>query len=81
MNSINSALKSYQYFDQAKELASTVGLNLEEIDKVSSNALTLYNPQSVAERLKSMKNKKISSEDKIMARLLYERESASQSLN
>jgi len=81
MNAINSALKSYQYFDQAKELASTVGLNLEEIDKVSSNALTLYNPQSVAESLKSMKNKKISREDKIKARLLYERESASQSLN
>ena len=81
MKTINLALKSYTHFDQAKELAFTVGLDLEAIDKVQSSALTLYDPQSVADSLKSMKNKKISREDKIKARLLYEKESASQSLN
>jgi hypothetical protein len=81
MKTINFALKSYTHFDQAKELAFTVGLDLEAIDKVQSSALTLYDPQSVADSLKSMKNKKISREDKIKARLLYEKESASQSLN
>ena len=81
MKTINLALKSYTHFDQAKELAFTVGLDLEAIDKVQSSALTLYDPQSVADSLKSMKNKKISREDKIKARLLYEKESVSQSLN
>ena len=52
-------LLNLTHFDQAKDLASTVGLDLEAIDKVQSSALTLYDPQSVADSLKPM-NKKIS---------------------
>jgi len=40
--------------------------------------MTIYNPKNAAEMLKSMKNKNVSREDKILARREYERK---QSIN
>jgi len=34
----------------------------------------IYNPKNLAERIKGMKNKNISREDKILARLKYEQQ-------
>ena len=38
--------------------------------------LVIYNPKNLAERIKGMKNKNVSREDKIKARLLYENNNA-----
>jgi len=83
MKEIKMGLKGYKYLDEAIELATELGLNISdhEIIRTNSTGLVIYNPKNLAERIKGMKNKNVSREDKIRARLLYEKQQAENSLN
>ena len=83
MKEIKIGLKGYKYLDEAIELATELGLNISdhEIIRTNSTGLVIYNPKNLAERIKGMKNKNVSREDKIRARLLYEKQQAENSLN
>lgn len=76
MKIIKQSLHSYKYFDEAFELAKTLNLDLKEVEEIKENssALTVFNPNNVASLLQAMKNKKQTREDKIKARLLYEKQ-------
>ena len=78
MKEIKLGLKGYRYLDEAIELCTELGLSVNdaEIIRVNSTGLTIYNPKNLADRIKGMKNKNISREDKIKARLLYEHNQA-----
>ena len=78
MKIIKQSLHSYKYFDEAFELAKTLNLDLKEVEEIKENssALTVFNPNNVASLLQAMKNKKQTREDKIKARLLYEKQQA-----
>jgi len=43
-----------------------------EIIRTNSTGLVIYNPKNLADRIKGMKNKTQTREDKIRARMLYE---------
>ena len=87
MKEIKIGLKGYKYLDEAIELATELGLNISdaEIIRTNSTGLVIYNPKNLADRIKGMKNKRIkgmknkntSREDKIKARLLYEKQQQS----
>ena len=83
MKEIKVGLKGYKYLDEALELCTELGLNITdaEIIRTNSTGLVIYNPKNLAERIKGMKNKNSSREDKIKARLLYEKQQAENSLN
>ena len=83
MKEIKLGLKGYRYLDEAIELSTELGLNLNdaEIIRTKSPGLVIYNPKNLAERIKGMKNKNVSREDKIKARLLYEQQQEKNSLN
>ena len=53
MDKLKLGLKSYRYFDQAKELADKLGVVLNEIilDAHSSMALSIYSPSNLADLL------------------------------
>ena len=74
MKEIKVGLKGYKYLDEALELCTELGLNITdaEIIRTNSTGLVIYNPKNLAERIKGMKNKNSSREDKIKARILYE---------
>ncbi|MDP6909891.1 MAG: hypothetical protein QF371_10330, partial [Flavobacteriales bacterium] len=74
MKEIKIGLKGYKYLDEAIELANELGVQITdaEIIRTNSTGLTIFNPKNLAERVKAMKNKHVSKEDKIKARLLYE---------
>ncbi len=78
MKEIKVGLKGYKYLDEAIELSTELGLNITdaEIIRTNSTGLVIYNPKNLAERIKGMKNKNQSREDKIKARLLYENNTA-----
>jgi hypothetical protein len=67
MKEIKLGLKGYRYLDEAIELCTELGLNVQdaEIIRTNSTGLVIYNPKNLAERVKSMKNKNISREQKI----------------
>jgi hypothetical protein len=69
-------LKAYRYLSEGIELASELGIKLDEAELVRTNStgLTIYNPSNLASMIKGMKNKNISREDKIKARLQYEKQ-------
>ena len=71
-------LKGYKYLDEAVELATELGWNISDAEIVKSNSsgLIIYNPKNLAERIKCMKNKNVSREQKILARQEYERKQA-----
>ena len=75
---IKDSLKSYRYLDEALELSKECGLAIDEAEIIRTNStgLVIYNPKNVAERIKAMKNKSISRQDKILARMKYEKEQA-----
>ena len=83
MKEIKVGLKGYKYLDEALELCTELGLNITdaEIIRTNSTGLVIYNPKNLAERIKGMKNKNSSREDKIKARILYEKQQAENSLN
>jgi hypothetical protein len=67
MKEIKLGLKGYRYLDEAIELCTELGLSVNdaEIIRTNSTGLVIYNPKNLAERVKSMKNKSISREQKI----------------
>ena len=69
-------LKAYRYLSEGIELATELGIKVDEAELVKSNStgLTIYNPTNLANLIKGMKNKNISREDKIKARLQYEKQ-------
>ena len=73
MKEIKLGLKGYKYLDEAIELSTELGLNINdaEIIRTNSTGLVIYNPKNLADRIKGMKNKNISRADKIAARLKY----------
>ena len=84
MKEIKVGLKGYKYLDEAIELSTELGLNINdaEIIRTNSTGLTSYNPKNLADRIKGMKNKKEKTrEEKIKARLLYEQNQAEKSVN
>jgi hypothetical protein len=78
MKEIKVGLKGYKYLDEAIELSTELGLNINdaEIIRTNSTGLTIYNPKNLADRIKGMKNKKVKTKaEKIAERLLYEQQS------
>ena len=73
---IKDVIKNYKYLDEAVEFAveSGIALNEAEIIRVNSTGLSIYNPKNASEMLKSMKNLNVSREDKILARVEYEKQ-------
>ena len=68
MSEIKLGLKGYKYLDEALELATELGLTIQdsEIIRTDSMGLTIFNPKNLAERIKAMKNKvKQTREEKI----------------
>jgi len=74
MKEIKLGLKGYKYLDEMIELGTELGLSISdaEIIRCNSGGLVIYNPKNLAERIKGMKNKNHSREDKIKERILYE---------
>ena len=77
MKEIKIGLKGYKYLDEAIELCTELGLNVQEAEiiRINSTGLTIYNPKNLADRIKGMKNKKEKTRaEKIAERLLYEQQ-------
>ena len=76
MKEIKMGLKGYRYLDEALELCTELGLNVQEdeVIRCNSSGLVIYNPKNLADRIKGMKNKTITREQKIALRMKYERE-------
>ena len=83
MKEIKIGLKGWKYLDEAIEFCTELGMEITEAEiiRTNSSGLTIYNPKNLAERIKGMKNKNHSREDKIKARLLYEQQQAENSVN
>ena len=74
MKEIKVGLKGYRYLDEALELATELGLNINEAEIIRTNStgLTIYNPKNLADRIKGMKNKREKTrEEKIAERVAY----------
>jgi len=80
MKEIKVGLKGYKYLDEAIELCTELGLSVNdaEIIRTNSTGLVIYNPKNLADRIKGMKNKNISREQKIAARLKYNQQQSQQ---
>jgi len=78
MKEIKLGLKGYRYLDEMIELGTELGLTINdaEIIRCNSTGLVIYNPKNLADRVKGMKNKSVSREQKILARKLYDRQVA-----
>ena len=83
MKEIKMGLKGYKYLDEAIELCTELGLSVNdaEIIRCNSGGLVIYNPKNLAERIKGMKNKNVTREQKIKERLMYEKTAQSQVVN
>ena len=73
---IKDVIKGYKYLDEAIEFATESGLKIDEAEiiRCNSSGLMIYNPKNAAQMLKSMKNKTQTREDKIAARIKYEKQ-------
>jgi len=78
MKEIKLGLKGYRYLDEMIELGTELGLTINdaEIIRCNSTGLVIYNPKNLADRVKGMKNKSVSREQKILARKLYDQQVA-----
>jgi len=69
-------LKAYRYLSEGIELATELGIQVDEAEliKTNSTGLTIYNPSNLASMIKGMKNKQSANtrEAKILARKQYE---------
>ena len=68
-------LKAYRYLSEAIELATELGIELEESELIRTNStgLTIYNPKNLADMIKGLKNNKpLTTAQKIEARKQYE---------
>jgi len=70
-------LKAYRYLSEGIELATELGIKVDEAEliKTNSTGLTIYNPTNLANMIKGMKNKEQTREQKIKARMEYQKES------
>ena len=80
MHEIKVGLKGYKYLDEAIELCTELGLSVNdaEIIRTNSTGLVIYNPKNLADRIKGMKNKSISREQKIALRKAYNQQQSTQ---
>ena len=80
MKEIKLGLKGYRYLDEMIELGTEMGLTINdaEIIRTNSTGLVIYNPKNLAERIKGMKNKSISREQKIALRKAYNQQQSQQ---
>ena len=80
MKEIKLGLKGYRYLDEAIELCTELGLSVNdaEIIRTNSTGLVIYNPKNLADRIKGMKNKSISREQKIALRKAYNQQQTTQ---
>ena len=77
MKEIKLGLKGYKYLDEALELASELGMPIDEAEIIRTNStgLTIYNPKNLADRIKGMKNKRVKTKaEKIAEKVLYEQQ-------
>ena len=68
-------LKAYRYLSEAIELATELGIEVEESELIRTNStgLTIYNPKNLADMIKGLKNNKpLTLAQKIEARKKYE---------
>jgi hypothetical protein len=67
-------LKAYRYLSEAVELATELGIQVDEAELIRTNStgLTIYNPSNLASMIKGMKNKSMTREQKIALRKQYE---------
>ena len=67
-------LKAYRYLSEGIELATELGIKVDEAELVRTNStgLTIYNPSNLASMIKGMKNKTQTREQKIALRKQYE---------
>jgi hypothetical protein len=75
---LKTGLKAYRYLVEGVELATELGIKVDEAELIRSNStgLTIYNPQNLASMIKGMKNNRpLSKAEKIIARQQYEAES------
>jgi hypothetical protein len=77
---IKSWLKTWKYLDEALDFAKKANCPIDEAEiiRCNSTGLAIFNPQNCADYLESMKNKDVSREDKILARIKYDQEHAKQ---
>jgi len=77
---IKTWLKSWKYLDEALDFAKKANCKIDEAEiiRCNSTGLAIFNPQNCAEYLESMKNKNVSREQKISARLKYNKEQSTQ---
>jgi len=77
VSKIKTWLKSWKYLDEALDFAAKANCPIDEAEiiRCNSTGLAIFNPQNCADYLESMKNKNISREDKILARLKYDKQS------
>ena len=73
-NQLKIGLKAYRYLSEGIELATELGIELDEAELIRTNStgLTIYNPSNLASMIKGMKNKNQTREAKILARKQYE---------
>ena len=77
---IKTWLKSWKYLDEALDFCAKAKCPIDEseIIRCNSTGLAIFNPQNCADYLESMKNKSVSREQKILARLKYNKEQSTQ---
>ena len=75
-------LKAYRYLSEGIELATELGIQVDEAELIRTNStgLTIYNPSNLASMIKGLKNKHQSREAKILARKKYEESISKQQL-
>jgi len=77
MKKLRLGLKSYRYFDQAKQLADKLGIPLNEsvLNESSSMALSVYSPENLASLLEDKVQPTREEKIAIAKRLLQEQAS------
>jgi len=67
-------LKAYRYLSEGIELATELGIQVDEAELIRTNStgLTIYNPTNLASMIKGMKNKTMTREQKIALRKQYD---------
>jgi len=70
---IKGWLKTWKYLDEALDFAKQAKCPIDEAEiiRCNSTGLAIFNPKNCADYLESMKNKNVSREQKIKARLIY----------
>jgi hypothetical protein len=77
VSKIKTWLKTWKYLDEALDFCAKAKCPIDEAEiiRCNSTGLAIFNPQNCADYLESMKNKDVSREDKILARLKYDKQS------